>query len=340
MAESTVDVAIVGAGAAGLTAAIYAARNGLKARIFEAKHAGGMAADAVEIENYPGAGKVRGKELMEKFISQAEGFGVKIGEGKKVSGIEKNKTKPALFGRAPEWAHFGESQNSAGGFLVTVGEGKGTEKINAKAIILATGSQYKKLGVKGEDELKGKGVSFCAVCDGAFFRGRDVVVVGGGNTGVTYALYLAEICKSVTLVEFMPALGADRIYWGKLEEKKVNVLLNREVTEILGTEKGFVEGIRVKERGGGKKEKTIPSSGVFVSIGIRPNSELAKSAGIETDKKGFVRVNRETMESSVQGIFAAGDVIGGVEQVVVAAGEGATAAVSAFRFLGRGGGKP
>lgn len=339
MAEGTVDVAIVGAGAAGLTAAIYAARNGLKVRVFEAKHAGGMAADAVEIENYPAAGRLRGKELMDKFIAQAEGFGVKIEEGKKVSGIEKNKTKPALFGRAPEWAHFGESQNSAGGFLVTVGEGKGAEKITARAVILATGSQYKKLHVKGEEELKGKGVSFCAVCDGAFFRGRDVVVVGGGNTGVTYALYLAEICKSVTLVEFMPQLCADRIYWPMLREKKVNVLLNHEVLEILGTGKGFVEGIRIKGRKGGK-EKTIPCAGVFVSIGIRPNSELAKAAGLEMDKKGFVKVNRETMETSVQGIFAAGDVNGGIEQVVVSAGEGAVAAVSAFRFLGRGGGKP
>ncbi|MBU1939688.1 FAD-dependent oxidoreductase [Candidatus Micrarchaeota archaeon] len=304
--KGAVDVAIIGAGSAGVTAAIYALRNGLKTRIFDGEREGGMTADAVEIENYPGAGKISGKELMDKFLAQMRGFGGRV-EGKEISAIVKKENKK---------------------FEINAGD----ETFEARTVIIATGTRYKKLGVPGEAELKGKGVSYCAVCDGAFFRERDVVVVGGGNTGVTYALYLAEICKSVALVEFEPELCADKVYLPRLNEKKVRVLANHGVVEILDAKKGVVEGVRIKAREGGREE-VLPCAGVFVSVGLSPNNALAKAAGVEIDGKGFVKVNRETMETSIPGIFAAGDINGGVEQTVVAAGEGAVAAVSAFRFL-------
>lgn len=314
--ESAVDVVVAGAGAAGLTAAIYCARSGLKTRVFDSGRAGGLSADAVEIENYPGIERVAGKELMQRFVAQLGALGLEVEEGREV-----------LNARKPAGGKF---------FIVEVAAKAGretAETIRAGAVIIATGSKYKTLRVKGEKELKGMGVSYCAVCDGAFFRGQDVVVVGGGNTGVTCAIYLAGMCRSVKLVEFMPALSCDKVYEPKLAEKKVGMLLNHEVLEILGKEN--VDGVRVRDRARGK-ETIAGCSGVFVSIGISPNNGLAKKAGLEMDAKGFVRVNRETMETSIPGIFAAGDINGGVEQAVVAAGEGAVAAVSAFRFLSRG----
>lgn len=300
-----IDLAIIGSGATGMAAGIYALRRNLKIRVFESEAMGGQTALAIYVENYPGFKKLKGSELMEKMHGHLQSLGAKVEEGNGVKKISKK----------------------GNGFELELEDGK---KIEAQTVMLATGTENKKLGLPGEKELYGKGVSYCANCDGPFFKGKKVAVIGGGNSGVTNALYLAEMAEKTWLIEFMPNLNCDEIYLPMLKKQKnLEIMLNSQLTEVLGKEK--VSGIKVKDRKTGK-EKKISVDGVFIYVGLVPRNELAKQVGAKIDKKGFVKVD-EGMMSSVTGFFAAGDISGGLAQTVWAAGEGAKAALAVHAFL-------
>jgi len=305
MVENETDLAIVGSGAAGIAAAIYAIRRNMKVRVFEKEAFGGQSALAIWIENYPGFKKIKGEELMEKWAEHLQGFGVEIEEANGVEEIKKQ----------------------GNGFELLL---EGKEKVKAKAVLLCTGTENKKLGIPGEKELYGKGVGYCANCDGPQFKDRKVVFIGGGNSGITNALYLAEMASEVTVVEFLPELNCDEIYLKQLAESKVKVLKNTQAISIEGSER--VEGVKAKDRATGK-ESTVKADGVFIYVGLAPRNELAKQLGCRLDEKGFVKVNAGN-ETSVKGVFAAGDIgAGALAQTVWAAGDGAKAALAAYDFL-------
>lgn len=305
MGERKIDVAIVGAGPAGITAALYAKRKEMKVRIFESAAAGGQAADAVFVENYPGLPKMKGMQLMQKMVESLKGFGVEPEEAFGVTGIEKK-------GNAFELEIEG-----------------GEERVEAKAVILCTGAENRKMNVPGEKELQGRGVHYCATCDGPFYRGKSVAVIGAGNSGANAALFFAGICKKVFLIDCCKEPGFDGIYKSYLEKAGVQLLLERKVEAVVGEKR--TEALKVKGVGTGKEE-TIALDAVFVYIGMLPRNNLAKSIGLKLDKKGFVETDCNC-RTNVLGLFAAGDLNGGVAQIVVAAGSGAIAAVSAFEYV-------
>jgi len=302
-----IDLAIIGSGPAGITAGIYAARKNLGVRIFEKASTGGQTSEAIWVENFPGFRKIKGEELMEKMAGQLKEYKISVEEGNEVEKIEK---KNGLF----------ELKTKKG------------ETVNAKAVLVATGTEKKKLGVKGEKEFYGTGVSYCATCDALFFRDKKVVVVGAGNSGANAALYLNEIAEKVEIVEFLEEMRADEIIRKRIEEAGIPVHLNSEVLEISGKEK--LEGVRFKDRAGGK-EKTIEADGVFVYIGLFPRADLVKDIGVEIDEKGFIKVDSEK-KTNIPGLFAAGDITGETAQSVVAAGSGCVAALSAYDFIRSG----
>lgn len=306
MAETMVDVAVIGGGPAGVTAAIYAKRKALSVKLFEGEALGGQTSDAIWVENYPGMKKIAGAELMRKMAEHLQELGVEPEEAAEVTGIKKVEN----------------------GFELDIN--KGEDKVQAKTIILCTGSKYRKLNVQGEKELYGKGVSYCATCDGPGFKGKIVAVVGAGNSGANAAIFFAGISSKVYLVEFLEKPMFDPVYEKPLKgHSKIELMLNSQVTSIEGKEK--VTGIKVKDRATGQ-EKVLDASGVFVYIGTSPQNGLAKQLGLGLDEKGYVKVNKGG-ETSLDGVFAAGDLTGGLAQTVVAAGSGAIAAVSAFEKL-------
>jgi thioredoxin reductase (NADPH) len=305
MPEKSIDLAVVGAGPAGITAALYAKRKALKVRIFDSEAAGGQTSLAVWVENYPGLGRIKGFDLMQKMAKHLEEFGVEIEEAAEVTGIEKK------------------------GKLFEVDINNGEEKVEAKAVILATGSKYKVLDVPGEKELYGKGISYCATCDGLAFKGKTVAVVGAGNSGANAALFFADICKKVFLIEWAEKPNFDEIYKKPLEEAKVEMLFGTAVAAIEGKKK--VSGLRLKPAKGGNGE-SLAVDGVFVYIGMQPKNSLAKKLGLKLDKKGYVEVN-ERKETGLPGLFVAGDITGEQAQTIVAAGSGAIAATSSFEFV-------
>ena len=300
------ELAIIGAGPAGITSAIYAARKNLEVRIFERESVGGMVKDAIVIENYPGFESVKGTELMEKMEEHLRKFGVKI-ESKGVAGVVK---KEDLFEIELE----------------------GGEKFDARAVVIATGTEYAKLNIPGEEEFFGRGVTHCATCDGVFFKDKEIAVVGGGNSGCTAAIFLSEICKKVTLVEFLPELRCDSAYIKKLAElkqKNVEIFTNHALEEIVGENK--VSGIKIKNRESGEV-KEINLQGVFMYVGLKPENTIAKKLDLKLNEHGYIETDPGG-ETSAKGIFAAGDVTGELAQAVVAAGSGAKAAVSAYDYL-------
>jgi len=319
MAEKNIDVAIIGAGPAGISAAIYAKRKALSVRIFESEAAGGQAAEAFVVENYPGVERLHGAELMQKMAQHLHGFGVEIEEAAAVTKIK----------------NLGKGK----GFELEINNGE--EKAQAKAVILCTGSEYKMLNVPGEKEFYGKGVSYCATCDGPFFKGKTVAVIGSGNSGVNAALFFSAICKKTYLIEFLPKPTCDGILFRALAKSNVELLANTEVIAINGGKE--VEKVKVKDRQSGKekeiaagraskKEKEIAVDGVFIYAGMKPRNELAKKLGLRLDEKGYIAVDGKKM-ASMQGVFAAGDIAAELAQIVVAAGSGAIAATSAFEYL-------
>ncbi|MGB9824971.1 MAG: NAD(P)/FAD-dependent oxidoreductase [Candidatus Hydrothermia bacterium] len=297
------DIVIIGSGPAGLTAGIYAARSGLTGIILEKGVGGGLAAEAPFVENYTGFFGLKGEELARKMKEHASQY-MPILEMSPVTKVEKLEDRK----------YFVESDQ--GNFI-------------AQAVIFATGTTHKHLNVKGEQEFYGKGISYCVTCDGYFFKDRRVVVIGGGNSGAAAALVLADIVKEVTILEFMPRFMCENFYVKKLQERGIKYITNAQVTEIFGDE--VARGVKYIDRATGE-EKIIETDGIFIYVGLIPQSELAKNLGCELDQRGYIKVDNR-MRTNIPRVYAAGDVTGGVAQIIVAAAQGAIAALSAYEDL-------
>jgi len=299
------DVLIVGGGIAALTAAIYSSRYGLKTLVI-AEEPGGLANEAPLVENYPGI-IATGKELAEKWKDHAEKMGAKIYQSKVIDIKKENDI-----------------------FLVKTLDGK---EFTGKALIYATGSSKRKLNIPGEKEFSGKGVSYCATCDGNFFKDKIVAVIGGGNSGFSDALILSEIAKKVYIIHRRDEPRAEKALVDLvLSKPNVEFLGNRETLEFIGDTK--LKKIKMKNKTTGEIEE-LEVDGVFIAIGLVPNVELAKKLGVKLDDKGFIDV-KEDQSTNIEGFFAAGDVTNNsnhFEQFVTAAAEGSIAANSAFKYI-------
>ena len=299
------DVTVIGSGPAAVSAAIYAARKGLNVAMVGVK-IGGQVLDTNEIENIIGTVSTTGAkfaEILEKHLKEHE---IAFKEGHLVKEIkEDGKDK-----------------------LLMTDDGK---SYKTKTVIVATGAKPRSLNIPGEAEYVGKGVHYCSTCDGPFYKGLNVAVIGGGNSGVEAALDLSGIAKSVTLIEFMPELKADKVLQEKLaEQSNIKTILNSATVKVNGNE--FVESIVYKSRET-DEEKTLNVEGMFVEIGLSPRSEVVKDL-VETNKIGEIVINPENNSTSVAGIFAAGDVTSiRQKQIIIAMGEGAKAALGAFEYL-------
>lgn len=305
--NSQYDLIIAGAGPAGLSAAQYAARAGMSVLIL-GNPAGSQAARISSLENYPGIFPASdGFSFLDAMKRQALEFGAKA-EFKTVSSIVKSDSEEAIC---------------------TV-NADGTE-YTAGAVLIATGAEHRKLGIPGEQEFLGRGVSYCATCDGPFFRGKDVIVIGGGDSACAEALFLSKICRSVTVIHRKSQFRAQKsLAQSVLNSNSIKVLFNCTVERIDGTEK--VETAAVKNSADGTSEK-ITADGIFISIGTVPAQTFF--SGIKTDESGYI-VTDEMMQTSVPGIFAAGDIRSkSFRQVVTACSDGATAAHAAFSYLSK-----
>ena len=305
--ERTFDIIIVGGGPAGLTAGIYASRARMKTLLVERGLCGGQALLADLIENFPGfPNGIRGAELAAYFVSQAQKTGLAVlnAEAKKLI-VEKDS------------------------FRIIIDN---DEKLGAFSLIIATGARWRRLGVPGEEKLQGRGVSYCATCDGPLFKGKEVVVVGGGDTAVGDALFLAKFARKVTIVHRRDKLRAARILQERVSAREnIEVRWNSVATKISGDAK--VERVTLKDVQS-NKESDLRCDGVFVLVGIDPNSEPAKGI-LEMDESGYIVCDND-MRTSVDGIFACGDVRKKtLRQIVTACGEGAVAAFSAQHYIER-----
>ena len=301
-------VVIVGAGAAGLTAAIYTARANLSPVIIAGLQPGGQMTITTDVENYPGfADVIQGPWLMTEMQQQAENVGSRVVYDI-VTAFDAN-SRP---------------------FTLTMDSGN---VITADSVILATGAQARWLGLESEQTFNGRGVSACATCDGFFYKDRDVAVIGGGNTAVEEALYLANICRSVTLVHRRDSLRAEQIMQDRLlRHDKINVEWNRTVGEVTGDDSG-VTGLRL-ESTTGEAEKQIDVHGMFVAIGHDP-ATAAFADALDLDDEGYILAENGGTITSVEGVFAAGDCVDKIyRQAVTAAGMGCMAALDAERWLG------
>ena len=299
------DVTVVGSGPAAVSAAIYAARKGLNVAMVGVK-IGGQVLDTNEIENIIGTVLTTGAKFAETLEKHLKEHEIAFKEGHLVKEMkEDGKDK-----------------------ILVTDDGK---SYKTKTVIVATGAKPRSLNIPGEAEYVGKGVHYCSTCDGPFYKGLDVAVIGGGNSGVEAALDLSGIAKSVTLIEFMPELKADKVLQEKLaEQPNVKTILNSATVKVNGNE--FVESIVYKSRET-DEEKTLNVEGMFVEIGLSPRSEVVKDL-VETNKIGEIVINPENNSTSVAGIFAAGDVTNiRQKQIIIATGEGAKAALGAFEYL-------
>ncbi len=299
------DVIIIGGGPGGLTAGIYTSRERLKTLLLEKELCGGLLAITDLIENYPGfADGIKGMDLIAKFKKQAEKFGTEIHEFEEVKKIEL----------------------SPNGISIETNRGQ----YNTYTLILATGSVPKILNIPGESEFRGKGVSYCAICDGPLFREKKIAVIGGGDAAAQDALFLTRFADKVTLIHRRYELRATRILQERLREnKKIKLLLNYVPVSIEG--KKIVDSIIVKNKES-NEEKIIEVSGIFISVGFLPNSKFLEGL-IKLDAAGYIKTN-EQMETSTPGIYVAGDVRAKkVRQIAVACGEGTIAAISVRDYL-------
>lgn len=296
MAEKTYDIAVIGGGPAGYTAALYTGRAGYKAVVFEKSSPGGQMGITSEIENYPGFESVDGFELAAKMMSQAEKFGAEF--------VYEEVTSLELDGKIKK------IRTDSGEFEV-------------KAVVLAMGAKPRLLRVPGEKEYSGHGVSYCATCDGMFFRGKTVVVNGGGDTAFEYALYLSNICEKVILVHRKDSYRATPSMVKKAEAKaNIEFIKNATVAEITGDGK-FVTAVKLTDVKTGA-ESIVEASGIFVAIGRTPDTVLVKGQ-IELDESGYI-IADESTKTSVDGVFAAGDVrTKSLRQIVTACADGAMA---------------
>jgi thioredoxin reductase (NADPH) len=299
------NVIIIGSGPAGYTAALYTARADLQPLLLEGSQFGGALMNTTEVENFPGfpEGAV-GPDLMEKFRDQALKFGAEAIPDDVVS---VDLTGPVKIVRTHD------------------------KEFRAHAVIVATGSHYRKLGIPAEDRLSGHGVSWCATCDGFFFRGQDIAVVGGGDTAMEEATFLTRFAKSVTVVHRRDALRASKIMQDRaFTNDKIGFRWNAEVADITGDE--TVTGMTLRDVRTGEVE-TLPVTGVFEAIGHEPRSELFRGQ-LDLDEEGYVLVEAPTTRTNLDGVFAAGDVVDHIyRQAITAAGTGCAAALDAERYL-------
>ncbi len=296
-----VDLIIVGAGPAGLTAGIYAKRSGLSTIILEKGVIGGQVAVTPIVENYPGFQNIAGVKLMDMIGAHARNY-VEIHEGEEVKEIKIGKNIEAI---TPKNNYIG------------------------KALILATGATYKKLNAPGEVRFFGRGVSYCATCDGYLFKNKNVLVVGGGNTALTDALYLKSVGTNVKIVHRRGEFRAQKYLQESVKRENIPIIWNSVVEEIVGEDK--MTGVKLKDVKDGTI-KEIKADGLFVAIGETPNSQIASEVGIKLSDFGFIEAD-EGRRTNIPRIYAAGDVTEGVRQIVTAVSEGATAALSTFEDI-------
>jgi len=301
------ELIIVGAGPAGLAAGIYAVRSGLKTVVLEEKVAGGTVADAPLIENYPGLNRTSGMDLAQRMVTHCRDVGVLIHEFESVVNLDLKSEKKTVKTNKADY--------------------------ESRAVIIASGSHYLTLNVPGEKEFRGRGVSYCGICDGPLFKGKRVLVVGGGNSAVITALYLGDLASEVKVAHRRDAFRAEEALVKELLEKKnIQVLWNSEVKEIRGER--LVSKVTLLDN----KTKQIQEllvDGVFVQVGEAPNSQLAKQAGVAADEDGYLIVDL-SQRTNIAGVYAAGDVTNHpVKQVGAAVGQGITAAVEAYGFVRR-----
>ncbi|GHJ46681.1 thioredoxin reductase [Catellatospora sp. TT07R-123] len=304
--ENVRNLIIVGSGPAGYTAAVYAARASLKPLLIEGVESGGALMTTTEIENFPGfPDGIMGPELMDQMRKQAERFGTEF--------ITDNATRVELSGEIKS---------------VWVGD----TEYRARAVILATGSAWRPLGVPGEQELLGHGVSSCATCDGFFFRGQRIVVAGGGDSAMEEATFLTRFAEHVTIIHRRDEFRASKIMAERaLSNEKISVEWNTVIDEILGAD-GKVSGVRVHNVITGESRE-LPVSGVFVAIGHDPRSQMFVGQ-VDLDDEGYVKVDAPSTRTSIPGVFAAGDLVDHTyRQAITASGTGCTAALDAERFL-------
>lgn len=299
------DLIIIGAGPAGITAAVYAARKRMSLLVIS-KDVGGQAALSGDIENYTGYQFITGIQLAAKFEEHMRKFGIELKESEETTEITKKNND-----------------------TVSVKTNRGTYL--TKTVIIASGKRSRKLKIPGEDEFKNKGLTYCATCDGPLFAQKEVAVVGGGNSALDATLGLIKIAKRIYLINIASALAGDEIMQEKVNESnKVSVLNNTRLTAILGDKMLSVIKIKKEDQ---DIEEELSVEGVFVEIGLIPNSEFAGE--LERNKEGEIRVDSRN-RTNIAGIFAAGDVTDVPEkQIIIAAGEGSKAALSAFRYLAR-----
>ena len=304
--SETRDVIIIGSGPAGYTAALYTARANMHPLVFEGSQFGGALMQTTDVENFPGfPDGIMGPDLMDNWRKQAERFGAEL--------VSDDVTRVELSGELKR---------------VWVGD----TEYQAKAVILAMGSAYRKLGVPGEDELMGHGVSACATCDGFFFREQHIAVVGGGDSAMEEATFLTKFASKVTILHRRDAFRASKIMAERaLSNPKIEVEWNTAVQRVLG-EDGKVSGLELADTRTGRTRE-LPVTGLFIAIGHDPRSELVKGQ-VELDSEGYVKVQAPSTRTSLEGVFAAGDLVDHTyQQAVTAAGTGCSAALDAERYV-------
>lgn len=307
IAGKTFNVVIIGSGPAGLTAALYAARADLNPIVFEGPEPGGQLMTTTDVENFPGYPEgVMGPKMMEDFREQAKRFGADCRYGY-VDNVD--------FSKRP--------------YKVTVDE---KTDVFARTIIISTGASAKWLNIESEQRLRGKGVSACATCDGAFFRDQHVVIVGGGDTAMEEATFLTKFASRVTVLHRREELRASKAMQKRaFENEKIEFMWNSELEEVLGEQ--VVEGVKVKNNETGESKTLDDVTGVFVAIGHKPNTDLFKGV-LSMDDVGYIQTQGQSTETDLPGIFASGDAMDAVyRQAVTAAGTGCKAALDAERFL-------
>lgn len=314
------DLIIVGGGPAGLTASIYAAREGIETLLIERSTVGGQAGITQRIDNYPGfPDGISGARFAEKVVRQAERFGVEILGAQEVKRIEVDSTHCHVY--------------------------TSTEKhYSAKAVLIASGAEYRRLNIPGEEDLIGAGIHFCATCDGPFYNGQPLIVIGGGNSAAEEGLFLTQFASDLTMLVREDALSATKTLADKvLSTDKINISWNTEAVEFRGKDK--LESVLVRDNRTGE-QREITAAGVFIFIGMKPNSQIVQGL-VDTTEQGYILTGHELlhraeplsfpprmMETSVPGIFAAGDVrLGSTQQITSAAGEGTAAALSIRDYL-------
>lgn len=302
--EKVYDVIIIGAGPAGMTAAVYTSRANMSTLMLEKGIPGGQMANTEDVENFPGFEHILGPDLSTKMFDHSRKFGAEYAYGDVKSVEDGDPYKKVVLGK---------------------------KEYLAKSVIVATGSSYRKIGIPGEERLSGRGVSWCAVCDGAFFKGKELVVIGGGDSAVEEANYLTRFATKVTVIHRRDQLRAQKILQQRaFDNEKINFIWNHTVEEVLGEDK--VSGVRIKSTET-NEEQDFACEGVFIYVGMDPISQAVTGLGI-LNESGYVVSNDADMSTAVPGIFAAGDVREKtLRQIVTATGDGSQAALSAQHYV-------